>query len=67
MQAKLRWHKRAPSRKYKNLRRREFSRRELTRTARRLANARKAWSPRTCHRLAAEAGTILSEKLNTRA
>ncbi len=65
LEAKLRRHKRALSRKSKGSRRRETARRKVTRAARRLANARKAWFHRTSRKLADKAGTVVIEKLNT--
>ena len=52
LEAKLRWHKRALSRKRKGSRRSEVAGREATRAARRLANAGKAWHYRTSRILA---------------
>lgn len=64
--AKLRQHKRALSRKRKGSKRRASARRKVTRAARRLANARKAWQHRTSRKLAGKAGTVVIEKLNTK-
>ena len=66
LEAKLRRHKRALSRKRRGSKRREFARRKVTRAARRLANARKAWQHRTSRKPADKAGTVVIEKLNTR-
>ena len=66
LETKLRRHQRALSRKRKGSNRRERVRRKVTRAARRLANARKAWHHRLTRKLADKAGTVVVEKLNTR-
>ena len=66
LEAKLKRHRRALSRKRKGSKRRKDARRKVTRAARRLANARKAWLHRTSRKLAEKAGTVVIEKLNTR-
>ena len=65
--ARLRRHKRALSRKKKGSNRRNKAVRKVARAERRLANARKAWLHRTSPKLADRAGTVVIEKLDTRA
>ena len=66
LETKLKRHRRALSRKRKGSKRRKDARRNVTRAARRLANARKAWLHRTSRKLAERAGTVVIEKRNTR-
>ena len=65
LNAKVRRHQRALSRKKKGSNRRKKAVRKVARAARRLANARKAWLHRTSRRLADKAGTVVIEKLDT--
>ena len=67
LNARLRRHKRALSRKKKGSNRRKQAVRKVARAERRLANARKAWLHRTSRKLADRAGTVVIEKLDTRA
>ena len=65
LEAKLRRHNRALSRKREGSRRCEAARRKATHSARRLANAPKAWHHRTSRNLAEKAGTVVIQKRNT--
>ena len=65
LNAKVRRHQRALSRKKKGSNRRKKAVRKVARAARRLAIARKAWLHRTSRRLADKAGTVVIEKLDT--
>ena len=67
LNARVRRHKRALSRKKKGSNRRKKAVRKVARAERRLANARKAWLHRTSRKLADRAGTVVIEKLDTRA
>ena len=66
LNARLRRHQRALARKQNGSNRRKAARRKVTRAARRLANARKAWQHRVTRKLSDKAGTVVIEKLNTR-
>ena len=66
LNTRLRRHQRALARKRKDSNRRKAARRKVTRAARRLANARKAWQHRVTRKLSDKAGTVVIEKLNTR-
>ena len=67
LNARVRRHQRALSRRKKGSNRRKEAVRKVTRAERRLANARKAWLHRTSRKLADRAGTVVIEKLDTRA